>query len=84
MIILKGWRALLKTISLGSFFEDFFVDSVGFAMIVGGAAFLFCGLIFLIPRAENRITSEAAFEEKRQQVEQQLSEKRRDRGEIDG
>lgn len=59
------------------------MDTVGTALVVGGAAFLFSGLIFLIPVRGGLSGQQAPFEDSREQVERQLGENRRNRGEID-
>jgi hypothetical protein len=56
---------------------------MGVAMVVGGLAFLFSGLIFLIPVRRNGSESEGPFGDRREQVERHLSDVRRTRGEID-
>jgi hypothetical protein len=70
------------------------MDNVGKALVVGGIALLFSGLIFLLPvrvRA-SRSMSGAPVEEPLEQdapnggwelVEKQLNETRRSRGELD-
>jgi hypothetical protein len=59
------------------------MDTVGLALVVGGAAFLFSGLIFLIPVRGSSSGQQAPFEESREQLERHLGENRRNRGEID-
>jgi hypothetical protein len=56
---------------------------MGVAMVVGGLAFLFSGLIFIIPVRRNGSESEGPFGDRREQVERHLSDVRRTRGEID-
>jgi Uri superfamily endonuclease len=46
-------------------------------------AFLFSGLIFLIPARGGSPAQGAALEDTRERVERHLSENRRNRGEID-
>ena len=64
-------------------FWDLVMDNVGIALVVGGTAYLFSGLIFLIPVRGSSPAQEVAFEDSREQVERHLSEDRRNRGEID-
>jgi len=59
------------------------MDNVGIALVVGGTAFLFSGLIFLIPVRGGSPAQEVAFEDSREHVERHLGENRRNRGEID-
>ena len=64
------------------------MDALGIALVVGGMAFLFSGLIFLISVRGSRLASKQAvaaepLEDRRDQVEQSLSDMRRRRGEID-
>lgn len=59
------------------------MDTVGTALVVGGTAFLFSGLIFLIPVRGSLSGQQAPFEDSTEQVERQLGENRRNRGEID-
>lgn len=59
------------------------MDNVGIALVVGGMAFLFSGLVFLIPVRGSSASREVAFEDSRERVERHLSENRRNRGEID-
>jgi hypothetical protein len=59
------------------------MDTVGVALVVGGMAFLFSGLIFLIPGRGSRPAPEESLEDSQKRIEQYLREVRRDRGEID-
>jgi Na+-transporting methylmalonyl-CoA/oxaloacetate decarboxylase gamma subunit len=45
------------------------MQTIGVAMIVGGMAFLFSGLIFLIPTERKISSSEQSFDESQQQIE---------------
>jgi hypothetical protein len=59
------------------------MDTVGVALVVGGMAFLFSGLIFLIPVRGSGPGPEESLEDSQERIEQYLREMRRDRGEID-
>jgi hypothetical protein len=64
------------------------MEAAGTALIVGGMAFLFSGLIFLIPvRGRNRESEQVfpaePFEGRLDQVERHLRDMRRTRGEVD-
>src|ERR1700761_8042883 len=79
----------LQRVVLNYAFGISFMDALGTALVVGGAAFFLSGLIFLIPVRRSRTASEhdftaEPFEDRRNQVEQHLSDLRRTRGEIDG
>ena len=58
------------------------MGTVGMALVVGGMALLFSGLIFLIPVRGARPVSQESFEHSQEWLEQHL-EMRRNRGEID-
>jgi len=60
------------------------MGTVGLALVVGGMAFLFSGLIFLLPVGDRRHPSQESFEDSQELIEQYLREMRRNRGEIDG
>jgi hypothetical protein len=53
------------------------------ALVVGGMAFLFSGLIFLIPVRDRRYPPQESFEGSQKRIEQHLLEMRKGRGEID-
>jgi hypothetical protein len=58
------------------------MDTMGMALVVGGMALLFSGLIFLIPvRGAGRAPQES-FEDSQGRIEQCLREMRGNRGEI--
>lgn len=59
------------------------MGTVGLALVVGGMAFLFSGLIFLIPVRGNRHPPQESFEDSQERIEQYLREMRRNREEID-
>jgi hypothetical protein len=59
------------------------MDTAGVALIVGGTAFLFSGLIFLIPVGGSRPAPGESLEDSQEPIEQYLREMERDRGEID-
>jgi hypothetical protein len=61
----------------------FAMDTVGMALVVGGMAFLFSGLIFLIPVGGSRPAPGESLEDSQERIEQYLREMDRDRGEID-
>jgi hypothetical protein len=59
------------------------MDNMGIALVVGGMAFLFSGLIFLIPVRGERRPRQEPFEGSQERIEQYLREMRGNRGEID-
>ena len=59
------------------------MEPVGIALVVGGTAFLFSGLIFLIPVRGSSPAQQAPSEDSREHVERHLGEHRRIHGEID-
>jgi hypothetical protein len=58
------------------------MDTIGMALVVGGMAFLFSGLIFLIPVRGNG-SQQQSFEDITEQTEEYLPEIDRNRG-IEG
>jgi hypothetical protein len=58
------------------------MGTVGIALVVGGMALLFSGLIFLIPVSSSRHPQES-FEDSQERIEQYLRAMRKNRGEID-
>jgi hypothetical protein len=60
------------------------MGTLGMALVVGGMAFLFSGLIFLIPVPGSPSAPNESFEDSQERIEQYLRELRRNRGEIDG
>jgi hypothetical protein len=59
------------------------MDNVGVALVVGGMAFLFSGLIFLIPVRGGRPEPKESLEDSQEQIEQYLRKVHRDRGSDD-
>jgi hypothetical protein len=59
------------------------MGTVGMALVVGGMALFFSGLIFLIPVRGARPGPRESLEESQERIEQYLREQRRNRGEID-
>jgi hypothetical protein len=55
------------------------MGTVGVALVVGGMALLFSGLIFLLPFRGKRPPPRESFEESQQRIEQYLREMRSDR-----
>ena len=60
------------------------MGAVGLALVVGGMALLFSGLVFLIPVPGSRSEPQESFEDSQQRIEQYLREMRKSRSEIDG
>jgi len=58
------------------------MDPLGLALIVGGAAFVVSGLVFLLPGARRQREQEETIEESREQIEFHLREMRRDQGDL--
>jgi hypothetical protein len=59
------------------------MGTVGLALVVGGMALLFSGLVFLIPLGGRRPPSRESFEDSQRRIEQYLREMRESRDEID-
>ena len=59
------------------------MGTLGMALVVGGMALLFSGLIFLIHFRDRRLPPLESFEDSQERIEQYLREMRRNRGEID-
>jgi hypothetical protein len=59
------------------------MGTVGMALVIGGMAFLFSGLIFLLPVRRTPPAPGESFEDSQERIEQHLREIRRNRGEID-
>jgi hypothetical protein len=59
------------------------MGTAGMALVLGGMALLFSGLIFLIPVRGRRPAPLESFEDSQERIEQHLREMRRNRGEID-
>jgi hypothetical protein len=57
------------------------MDTVGMALVVGGMALLFSGLIFLLPDPGSGRAPTESFEESQQRIEQYLREMRKSREE---
>ncbi len=55
------------------------MDTLGVALLVGGMAFLFSGLIFLLPTERKLSSRVESFENTQQQVEYYLSRIRKPR-----
>ena len=55
------------------------MDSVGIALIVGGLAFLFSGLVFLLPSERKIASTKETIEENRQRTEYYLQQMREER-----
>jgi hypothetical protein len=60
------------------------MGTVGVALVVGGMAFLFSGLVFLVPVRGRRHRPQESFEDSQKRIEQHLREMRENRLQIDG
>jgi len=60
------------------------MGTVGMALVVGGMALLFSGLVFLIRDRETRDPPQESFQDSQERIERYLREMRKNRGEIDG
>jgi hypothetical protein len=58
------------------------MDSLGLALIVGGAALVARGLVLLLPGPRKRPTRRQTVDESREQVDSGLQEMRRQRGDL--
>jgi hypothetical protein len=58
------------------------MEPLGLALIVGGAAFVVSGLVFLLPGSRKRQRQQETIEESREQIEFHLRAMRRDRGDL--
>ena len=58
------------------------MDDVALALIVGGAAFVCSGLVFLLPSGRKRLRRGETLDESRNRVDQHLQELRRQRGDL--
>jgi hypothetical protein len=53
------------------------METLGVALVVGGMAFLFSGLIFLLPTERKIVSRMESFEDTQQQIEYYLSQMRK-------
>ena len=58
------------------------METFGVALLVGGMAFLFSGLIFLLPTGRKVSSRMESFEDSQQQIEYYLSKMRKQRGDL--
>ncbi len=58
------------------------METLGFALVVGGAAFLCSGLISLLPLERRRTSATKSFQENREEIENHLQYFRSERGEY--
>ena len=56
------------------------MKALGLSLIVGGMAWLFSGLIFLMPTADS--ARKRSFEESQEEIEYYLRQLRKERGEL--
>lgn len=58
------------------------MNALGLSMIVGGVAFLFSGLIFLLPIERRLSAGDQTFEESQKEIARHLEQMRSERGEL--
>ena len=58
------------------------MDHVALALIIGGAALVCSGLVFLLPSGRKRLRRGETIDESRARVDQHLKELRRLRGDL--
>jgi hypothetical protein len=58
------------------------MDNLALSLIVGGAAFVCSGLVFLLPSGRRRLRRGETIDESRARVDQHLKELRRLRGDL--
>jgi Na+-transporting methylmalonyl-CoA/oxaloacetate decarboxylase gamma subunit len=58
------------------------MKALGLSMIVGGMAFLFSGLIFLLPTERKLSAREHSFGESQEEIEYYLRQMREERNEL--
>ena len=58
------------------------MDALGISLIVGDMAFLFTGLIFLLPTERKLSSRQESFEESQERTEYYLQEMWKKRGEL--
>ena len=58
------------------------MNALGLSMIVGGVAFLFSGLIFLLPIERRLSARDQTFEESQKEIARHLEQMRSERGEL--
>jgi hypothetical protein len=58
------------------------METLGVALLVGGMAFLFSGLIFLLPTERKLSSRMESFEDSQQQIEYYLSKMRKQSGDL--
>jgi hypothetical protein len=58
------------------------MKALGLSMIVGGMAFLFSGLIFLLPTERKLSARKHSLEESQEEIEYHLRQMRKERGEF--
>ena len=58
------------------------MDLLGSALLVGGAAFVLSGLVFLLPVRHKQVQQQETFQESIDRIDYHLHEMRRERGDL--
>lgn len=58
------------------------METLGLSLVVGGAAFLTSGLIFLLPVRRRQLRQRESFQESIDRIDHHLHEMRRERGDL--
>jgi hypothetical protein len=58
------------------------MHALGLSLIVGGTAFLFSGLVFLLPTEKKLSGKRHSFEESQKEIEYHLRQMRKEHGEV--
>jgi hypothetical protein len=58
------------------------METLGVALLVGGMAFLFSGLVFLLPTERKRSSRMESFEDSQEQIEYYLSKMQKKSGDL--
>jgi hypothetical protein len=58
------------------------VNSLGLALVVGGAALFVSGLVFLLPVRRKQLRQEENFQESIDRIDHHLKEMRREHGDL--
>lgn len=58
------------------------METLGLSLVVGGAAFLVSGLVFLLPVRRKQLRRQESFQESIDRIDYHLYEMRRERGDL--
>jgi hypothetical protein len=82
IVLALEWDSKGRANLLANWVKEIEMNALGLALLVGGAALVVSGLVFLLPIRRKQLQQRETFQEGIERIDHHLQEMRRERGDL--